>query len=228
MEEELKVSVDGIVFGYSKESGVNLLLIKRKYPPFEGKWALPGGFLKSNENLDQAIERELKEETGLSINYLEQLYTFGELKRDPRTRVITVAYFGLINSEAYKELNATTDASEAKWFNVENLPDLAFDHDKIIKVAFKRLRLKVQYEPIGFELLGDKFPFSDLETLYNSLLESPIDRRNFKKKVMSYGIIDELDEYAQQKGAGRPAKLYKFNKEIYKHLQEKGIYFEIN
>ncbi|MCR9134022.1 MAG: NUDIX hydrolase [bacterium] len=228
MEEELKVSVDGVVFGYSKESGVNLLLIKRKYPPFEGKWALPGGFLKSNENLDQAIERELKEETGLSINYLEQLYTFGELKRDPRTRVITVAYFGLINSEAYKELNATTDASEAKWFNVENLPDLAFDHDKIIKVAFKRLRLKVQYEPIGFELLGDKFPFSDLEILYNSLLESPIDRRNFKKKVMSYGIIDELDEYAQQKGAGRPAKLYKFNKEIYKHLQEKGIYFEIN
>ncbi len=228
MSDEIRISVDAVVFGYSKIRGINLLLIKRKYSPFKDRWALPGGFIKQNENLDQAIERELKEETGLSINYLEQLYTFGEVERDPRTRVITVAYFGLINSETYKELYASTDASEAQWFNINELPELAFDHDKIIKVAFKRLRTKVQYEPIGFELLGKKFPFSDLEELYNSLLESPIDRRNFKKKVMSYGIIEELNEFAEQKGAGRPAKLFKFNKSIYEQLQKKGIYFEVN
>lgn len=228
MSEKIKLSVDGVVFGYSKNEGIKLLLIKRKYAPFEDRWALPGGFIKPDENLDHAIERELEEETGLSINYLEQLYTFGEVERDPRTRVITVAYFGLINSEIYKELKASTDASEAQWFNINELPNLAFDHDKIIDVAFNRLRTKVQYEPIGFELLGKKFPFSDLEELYNSLLESPIDRRNFKKKVMSYGIIEELNEYAEQKGAGRPAKLFKFNKAIYEQLQKKGIYFEVN
>lgn len=227
MTQNIRLAVDAIVFGYNKEVGVSLLLIKRKYEPFKGQWAIPGGFVLDDESLEAAVERELKEETGVTINYLEQLYSFGEPNRDPRKRVVTIAYFGLVKSSQFEKLRATTDAEEAKWFNIKSLPELAFDHEKIVNVAIERLRGKISYEPIGFELLDKKFPFSDLEHLYSTLLGRPIDRRNFKKKVMSLGILDELNEKAKSSGAGRPGNLFSFNVKMYRKLKKEGVNFEL-
>jgi 8-oxo-dGTP diphosphatase len=227
MTQNIHLAVDAIVFGYNKEAGVSLLLIKRKYEPFKGQWAIPGGFVLDDESLEDAVERELQEETGVTINYLEQLYSFGDPNRDPRKRVVSVAYFGLVKSSQFEKLRASTDAEEAKWFNIKSLPELAFDHQKIIDMAIERLRGKISYQPIGFELLDKKFPFSDLEQLYSTLLDRPIDRRNFKKKVMHLGILDELDEKAKSSGAGRPGNLFRFNKKTYAKLLREGMHFEI-
>ena len=163
LTQNITLAVDAIVFGYSKEQGVSILLIKRKYPPFKGDWAIPGGFVLDSESLEEAVERELLEETGIKINYLEQLYTFGKPNRDPRQRIVSVAYFGLVKSTQFEKLNASTDAEEAQWFNIKNLPKLAFDHANILTIAIERIRNKIKYQPIGFELLDKKFPFSDLE-----------------------------------------------------------------
>ena len=225
--QNIEVAVDAVVFGYSKEVGVSILLIKRKYEPYKGSWAIPGGFVLDDESLEDAVARELEEETGVKINYLEQLYTFGKPDRDPRKRILAVAYFGLVKSDQFKMLKATTDAEEAEWVNFKDLPLLAFDHKKILTVAIARLRGKITYQPIGFELLDRKFPFSDLEHLYSTLLDRPIDRRNFKKKVMSLGIVDELDEKAKSTGAGRPGNLFQFNKETYYKLLQDGMHFEL-
>lgn len=225
--QNILIAVDAIVFGYSKEEGVKMLLIRRKYPPFKDEWAIPGGFVLDGESLETAVERELQEETGVKINYLEQLYTFGEPDRDPRKRVISVAYFGLVKSSQFSKLEASTDAEEAKWFSIQQLPKLAFDHQQILTIAIERLRSKIKYQPIGFELLDKKFPFSDLEQLYSTLLDRPIDRRNFKKKVMSLGILDELNEKAKSTGAGRPGNLFQFNQKRYRELVKQGIHFEL-
>jgi 8-oxo-dGTP diphosphatase len=223
----MKVAVDGIVFGYAKQDGVSILLMKRKYPPFKDSWAIPGGFVLEAESLEEAVKREIQEETGIKVNYLEQLYTFGEPQRDPRQRIIAVAYFALVKSTAYQELKATTDSAEAKWFSINKLPTLAFDHKKIVQVAIERVRQKVKYEPIGFELLDKKFPFADLEKLYIALLGKEIDRRNFTKKILSFGILEDTGELTTNSGAGRPSKIYQFNQKRYKELLEKGIHFEI-
>lgn len=225
--QNIQVAVDAVVFGYSKENGVSILLIKRKYEPFKGSWAIPGGFVLDNESLENAVARELQEETGVKINYLEQLYTFGDPNRDPRTRILSVAYFGLVKSNQFEKLKATTDAEAAEWFNFKHLPKLAFDHKKILTIAIERLRGKIVYQPIGFELLDIKFPFSDFEHLYSTLLDRPIDRRNFKKKVMSLGILDELDEKTKSNGAGRPGNLFQFNKKTYNKLLKEGMHFEV-
>ena len=225
--QNIQIAVDAIVFGYSKEEGVSILLIKRKYDPYQGSWAIPGGFVLDDESLEQAVERELLEETGVKINYLEQLYTFGEPDRDPRKRIISVAYFGLVKSNEFEKLMASTDAEDAKWFNFKQLPSLAFDHEKILNMAIDRLRNKLKYQPIGFNLLDKKFPFSDLEHLYTTLLDRPLDRRNFKKKVMSLGILDELDEKTKLTGAGRPGNLFQFNQKMYNQLLKNGMHFEI-
>ncbi|MEQ9266394.1 MAG: NUDIX domain-containing protein [Balneolaceae bacterium] len=222
-----KVTVDAVVFGYSKNDGVKILLIKRKYDPFKGCWALPGGFVQDGESLEDSVERELYEETGLKINYLEQLFTFGKINRDPRGRIISVAYFGLINSDKFLKLSASTDADDANWFSINSLPVLAFDHKEILKKAIERLRNKIEYQPLGFELLDTKFPFSDLERLYTILSDREIDRRNFKKKIMSFGFIEELNEFEKKSGSGRPGKLYRFNKDVYLKLTKEGIHFEI-
>lgn len=225
--QNIQIAVDAIVFGYSKEEGVSILLIKRKYDPFKGSWAIPGGFVLDDESLEEAVARELQEETGVKINYLEQLYTFGKPGRDPRKRIVSVAYFGLVKSSQFEKLKATTDAEDAAWFNFKRLPKLAFDHKKILNIAIERLRGKITYQPVGFELLEKKFPFSDLEHLYATLLDRPMDRRNFKKKVMSLGILDELDEKAKSAGAGRPGNLFQFNKKTYNRLLKEGMHFEI-
>ena len=224
MQQSIKLSVDAVVFGYEAQT-ISILLIKRKYEPFKGEWAIPGGFVLNNESLEEAVERELKDETGIKINYLEQLYTFGKPKRDPRSRVVSVAYFGLIKPSTFK-ISASTDAEEVHWFKIDELPKLSFDHEEILKMAISRLQGKITYEPIGFELLDTKFPFSDLEKLYATLLGRAIDRRNFRKKMLSLNILDELDEKVS-KGTGRPANLFKFNKKRYFELKKEGIIFEI-
>jgi 8-oxo-dGTP diphosphatase len=222
----IKVAVDAIVFGYSKSDGLSVLLIKRKYEPFKNAWAIPGGFVLQDESLEEAVRRELQEETGVEVNYLEQLYTFGEPNRDPRQRVISIAYFALVKSALFQELKATTDAEEAQWFPINKLPILAFDHKKILQIAIERIRAKIRYQPIGFELLDKQFAFSDLEKLYSILLDRPIDRRNFTKKILSLDILEDTGTLAST-GVGRPSKVYQFNKNRYKQLQKEGIYFEV-
>ena len=224
--QNIKLSVDAVVFGYTSPEGLSVLLIRRGMEPYRGQWALPGGLVQDDESLEQAVERELREETGVAINYLEQLYSFGEPNRDPRNRVVSVAYYGLVKPDAF-QLTTSNEASEVAWFDAQNLPALAFDHNQIIEVAIQRLRNKMQYEPIGFELLDKKFPFSELEKLYATVLDRPIDRRNFKKKIMRFGFLEETTERQQLAGAGRPGKLYRFNEEKYFRLKREGIGFEI-
>lgn len=223
----IQVAVDAIVFGYSKQEGVSVLLIERKYDPFKNAWALPGGFVLNHESLEEAVVRELNEETGIHVNYLEQLYTFGNPARDPRKRVISIAYFALVKSGQFQQLKASTDAESAQWFNIKQLPKLAFDHKQIVDMAIERVRAKLRYQPIGFELLDKKFPFADLEKLYMTLLDRDIDRRNFSKKMLALNVLDETDELSKSEGKGRPSKMYRFNKKRYQQLQKEGINFEI-
>jgi 8-oxo-dGTP diphosphatase len=226
IQQNIKVAVDAVVFGYTSKEGLSILLIKRDIEPFKNTWALPGGLIKDDESIEEAVERELKEETGVSINYLEQLYSFGKPDRDPRNRVISVTYYGLVKPKEF-ELKASTDANDAKWFLINELPQLAFDHQMIIDKAMERLKGKIVYEPIGFELLDKKFPFSDLEHLYSTVLDRPIDRRNFKKKIIKFGFLEETDEKQVLEGAGRPGNLFKFNEKKYFQLKKEGINFEI-
>lgn len=225
MKQEIKVSVDAVVFGYDHENGVSVLLIKRKNAPFQKVWALPGGLVLTGESLDGAVNRELREEAGIDVNYLEQLYTFGDPGRDPRNHVVSISYFGLVRPQDY-QLSAQSDAEDVAWFSIKKLPRLAFDHKKIIGAAVKRLRGKITYEPVGFELLDKEFPFSDLEKLYQALLDQEIDRRNFKKKIMSLGILEDLNRTVQR-GTGRPARLFRFNYKKYFELKEKGYNFDM-
>ncbi len=224
--QDIKVSVDAVVFGYESKKYLSVLLIKRGVEPFKGGWALPGGLVLNDESLEDAVERELKEETGVAIDYLEQLYTFGLPKRDPRNRVISISYFGLVKPNHFK-IKADTDAVDAQWFNLNELPELAFDHQLILDTAHQRLKSKLSYQPIGFDLLNDEFPFSDLENLYMTILEKEIDRRNFRKKMLSFGIIEETNKI-EKIGSGRPAKLFKFNKNKFKQLTVNDFHFEIN
>ena len=226
-EQHMKVAVDAVVFGYSKQEGVSVLLIQRKYPPFQNSWAIPGGFVLEHESLEEAVRRELQEETGISVNYLEQLYTFGDPGRDPRQRIISVAYFALVKSSQFQQLKASTDAEHAQWFGIKELPELAFDHYKILTVAIERIRAKIRYQPIGFELLDRVFPFADLEHLYTTLLDRDIDRRNFSRKMLALGILDETKEYAKPEGKGRPSKMYRFNEQRYQQLEKEGMNFEV-
>ncbi len=210
--QDIKVAVDAVVFGYFDKQDLQVLLIKRNIEPFKGGWALPGGLV-------------LHEEAGIKPDFLEQLYTFGNVGRDPRNRVVSVTYLGLVNP-SYHNLSADSDADDAQWFSVNELPAVAFDHRMIIDTALKRLRTKIQYQPIGFNLLNDEFPFSDLENLYKTIVGKEIDRRNFRKKIMSYGLLNET-ENVKKEGSGRPGKLFTFNQEKYKELEEQGFYFEI-
>ncbi len=222
--QNIKVAVDAVVFGY-KDKVLNILLIKRDIEPFKNSWALPGGLVLENESLEDAVERELREETNVTVDYLEQLYSFGQPERDPRNRVISITYFGLVKPEHHK-IKADTDANDVAWFDINKLPELAFDHMSILEMAKKRLRNKLTYEPIGFDLLADKFLFSDLEKLYTTILDKQIDRRNFRKKILSFGILEELQEKVSE-GRGRPANLFKFNQKQYFKLKKEGFLFDI-
>lgn len=219
------LTVDCVVFGLDEDDLLKIMLIERNLPPFEGQWALPGGCVRVEESLEEAARRKLREETGIENVFLEQLYTFGEVERDPRDRVVTVAYYALVNLWEYP-IEAATDASDARWFPVSQLPRLAFDCDKVLQVALKRLKGKVRYEPIGFELLPKKFTLTQLQRLYETILEQPLDKRNFRKKIMKMNLLVELDEL-QTGVTHRAARFYQFDEEKYHQLKQKGFNFEI-
>jgi 8-oxo-dGTP diphosphatase len=218
------LTVDCVVFGLDDQD-LQVLLIQRGLPPFEGEWALPGGFVHVAETLDTAARRELQEETGLDRVFLEQLFTFSRVDRDPRERVISVAYYALVNLVDHR-VQAATDAREAAWFSVHDVPNLAFDHAEILERALARLRGKLGYEPIGFELLPRKFTLSQLQHLYEVVLERELDKRNFRKKVLATGVLVETKE-VQQDVAHRAARLYRFDERKYRQLARDGFHFEI-
>ncbi len=218
------VTVDCVVFGLDDQD-LKVLLIQRDIEPFAGRWALPGGFVKMDETLEESALRELREETGLAKVFLEQLYTFGNPGRDPRERIVTVAYYALVKLLDHK-VQAATDAREAAWFAVDDLPKLCFDHDDILDTALKRLQGKVRYQPIGFELLPPKFSLTQLQRMYEIILERTLDKRNFRKKVLSLDILHELDE-VEQDVAHRAARLYRFDERKYRQLVKDGFNFEL-
>lgn len=218
------LTVDCVVFGYDADA-LKLLLIERKTSPFQHTWALPGGFVGMEETIDDAARRELVEETGMASVFLEQLYTFGDVHRDPRGRVVSVAYYALV-ALAGHSLRAATDARDAQWFPVRDIPSLAFDHAHILGVAIERLQAKVCYQPIGFELLPQKFTLTQLQQLYEIILEQPIDKRNFRKKMLAMNLLQPLNEF-QQGARNRPAQLYKFDRKKYRQLAKSGFHFEV-
>ncbi len=218
------LTVDCVVFGVDDDE-LKVMLIQRGLPPFEGKWALPGGFVHVDESLEEAARRELQEETGLQNVFLEQLYTFGEVSRDPRERIVSVAYYALVKLSDHR-VHAATDARDAAWFPVHDMPSLAFDHAEILQTAVERLRGKVRYQPVGFELLPRKFTLSQLQHLYEVVLERELDKRNFRKKVLSMDLLIETDE-VEQDVAHRAARLYRFDEKKYKRLIKAGLNFEL-
>ena len=223
--QNIRIAVDAIVFGY-KNNSLYVLLIEQQFGSSDKYWALPGGLVKNDESLSDAVIRELHEETNVKLNFMEQLYTFGDdIYRDSRNRVISVAYYALVDASSF-EIKADTDADKVQWCKIDEIPSLAFDHNIIIQKAISRLKAKLTYEPIGFDLLPPEFLFSDLENLYCTILEKEIDRRNFRKKILSYGFLEETEHFSPVK-TGRPAKLFRFNNLKYNSLIEKGYHFEI-
>ena len=218
------LTVDCVVFGYDA-TVLKVLLIQRDLEPFAGKWALPGGFVHLDETLEAAARRELWEETSVADLFLEQLYTFGAVARDPRERVVSVAYYALIDLFS-RQLNAASDARNAAWYTVDATPPLAFDHQEILALALQRLRGKVRYQPIGFELLPEKFTLTQLQRLYETILGVTLDKRNIRKKLLAMELLIALDE-VEQDVAHRAARLYQFDEVRYRALSERGFNFEI-
>jgi len=201
------LAADCVVFTILHKE-LKILLIRRKNEPFRGRYALPGGFVELHENLKEAALRELAEETGVKNIFLEQLHTYSDVKRDPRARIISVAYLALISADDLK-LHATTDAELAQWFSVYHLPELGFDHHTIVEDALQRLRVKLETTNIAFQLMPDKFTLSELQNAYEIILDRKLDKRNFRKKQKELNLLKELQE-SKMEGAHRPAKLFYF------------------
>lgn len=230
MEEEKKycykyphpaVTTDCVIFGFDGQQ-LKVLLIKRGIEPYIGHWAFPGGFLRMDETAEQGALRELKEETGLENAFVEQLGAFSEVKRDPRERVITIAFFALVN---ISDVKGGDDAAEADWFRIDDMPTLAFDHDHILRVAQKLLREKIHFEPIGFELLPKVFTMPQLQTLYEAILDVKFDRRNFARKFLTLGLLDMADPNQERNGTRTPV-LYRFNEQKYQEMKQRGFRLE--
>lgn len=218
------LTVDCVVFGFD-DGALKILLIRRGIEPFRNQWALPGGFVRPNETLDDAALRELQEETGLRNVYLEQLYTFGAIDRDPRERIISVAYFALVRRADHLPA-ASTDAAEAAWFGAGAVPPLAFDHAEILGIAMDRLRGKIRWQPVGFELLPKKFTLRQIQTLYEAILGRELDKRNFRKKLLALDLLVALDETSST-DSKRPAQLFRFDQRKYQSLTRKGFIFDL-
>ena len=200
------VTTDVVIFTI-RDQQLNVLLVKRKNAPFKGKWALPGGFVGIGEALEACAQRELAEETGVEGVYLEQLYTFGKPKRDPRERVISVAYFALVPS-AKLRLRAATDATAVDWFAINDQPKLAFDHQEILDMAHQRLVAKLDYSTIAFQFMAKEFTLSELQVVYETILQQELDKRNFRKWVLAMETVEETGN-EHREGPHRPAKLYR-------------------
>lgn len=217
-------SVDNVIFGFD-EGDLKVLLIKRGTAPFKGKWALPGDLVYPNEDLSTAAKRVLEELTGLKEVYLEQVKTFGEVDRHPLGRVITIAYYSLIKINKYLLMPASF-AKKAKWHSISDLRDLAFDHNEILAACCERLKEVVRTRPVGFELLPPKFTLTELQHLYEAILETELDKRNFRKKILSMNLLIDLNE-TQEGVAHRPAKLFSFDEEKYQKFISEGFSFEL-
>ena len=217
------VSVDVIVFKLLDER-LHVLLVRRGREPFAGAWAIPGGFVEIDESLEHAARRELAEETGLTDVWLEQLYTFGRPDRDPRGRVVTVAYYALAPADQSVKPVGGDDAAQARWFDVGDLPPLAFDHDEIVHYALQRLRTKLEYTTVGFQLLPTAFTLSQLQRVYEAILGRTLDKRNFRRKVVSLGILQPVGRRLRG-GPHRPAGLYQLVATRFENLKDRGILF---
>ncbi len=215
------VTTDCVIFGFDGEN-LNVLLVKRGGEPYLGWWAFPGGFVKIDESAEEGALRELKEETQLSAGYMEQLHTYSAPGRDSRERVITIAYLALVR---ISEVKGGDDAAEAQWFPIDKVPHLAFDHDLILRDALTRLRERIHFHPIGYDLLPEKFTLKQLQSLYESVLGIRFDRRNFAKKMLHLDILTQLDETVWPTPK-REANLYKFNLEKYNELKRRGFRLE--
>jgi 8-oxo-dGTP diphosphatase len=218
------VTVDCIIFGFDGQT-LKVMLIQRKSEPFSKMWALPGAFVNEDESLENCAERVLMKECNISGVYLEQLFTFGTPSRDPRERVISVAYMGLVKTADF-ELIAGNDELQIEWRDIKKVQDLAFDHSQILETAIQRIRGKIRYQPIGFELMNAKFTLPQLQQLYEAILGQSLDRRNFRKKLLSMQILKQLSE-KQQNVAHKAAFYYEFDHERYEVLMKEGIYLEL-
>ena len=216
------VTTDCVIFGYDHQDGLSLLLVKRGVEPYKDHWAFPGGFMRMDEDAETGARRELKEETGLETSYVEQFGCFSDVNRDPRERVITIAYYALVKKS---DVKGADDAAEAHWFPIDNVPSLAFDHDRILRVALKTLKEKIHFMPVGFELLPEVFTMPQLQSLYEAILEVKFDRRNFANKMLKLGILTEVGERAANAGPRIPVK-YSFNPDKYSELKSKGFRLE--
>ena len=216
------VAADCAVFGFDGRN-IKILLIKRGIEPFKGCWALPGGFMRMSETADECIRRELVEETSLRADVIEQFGVFSDIDRDPRERVISIAYYSLIKKSSAK---GGDDACDAQWFGLNELPELAFDHKEILSRAIQTLKEKIHFEPIGFNLMDNEFTIPDLQRLYEAILDMRFDRRNFMKKILQVGVISEADSISpgtvMSRQVGRTPKYYTFNKDVYDELKRNG------
>lgn len=215
------VTTDCVIFGY-EDMKLKVLLIERGREPYIGKWAFPGGFIQMEETVEQGALRELKEETGLSADYIEQFHCFSDPQRDPRERVISIAFLALVK---ISEVKGGDDAAKAQWFDLDKIPQLAFDHDLILRMALQKLRERIHFQPIGFDLLPEKFTLKQLQMLYEAILDVHFDRRNFAKKMLHFDILTRLDDTIWPTPK-REAYLFSFNKEKYDELKQKGFRLE--
>lgn len=215
------VSTDIVAFSVINHR-LQVLLIERGNQPFKGMWALPGGFVKMDESLEDAALRELEEETGIKEPYLEQLYTYGDPGRDPRGRVITVSYYALLPSDAVFRSSGGSDAAKAQWHDVEKLPPLAFDHREIIDYAITRLRYKLEYSAVGFELLPNEFTLTEIQNIYEIILNEQLDKRNFRRRILSSNIIEPTPQ--KRVGEGRPAQLFRYREDAVAEVKARRLF----
>jgi 8-oxo-dGTP diphosphatase len=223
--EKFHVAVDSIIFGYDEEGReLKVLLLKRNFQPAKGEWSLMGGFLKNNEGVDEAAKRILNQLTGLSDVYMEQLYTFGELDRDPGARIISVAYFALIKINA-SDLELVKNHG-ATWIPISAMPQLIFDHSAMVARALKKLQIRARTQPIGFELLPDKFTIPQLQGLYEAIYNKTLDKRNFRRKLLSMDLLEKLEE-KEKESSRKGAWYYHFDANKYEDLLNRGFNFEL-